>query len=85
MEIGDKYGIIEATVIGIISGLVKTERIRVPGQPQVKGINPNKIHIYFDNSPDVITNRRTTDQEIWEIDKRLDGCNFFGEQEIYRQ
>jgi len=55
MEIGDKYGIIEATVIGIISGLVKTERIRVPGQPQVKGINPNKIHIYFDNSPDMIT------------------------------
>lgn len=47
--------IFKTTVIGIISGLVKTERIRVPGQPQVRGINPNKIHIYFDNSPDVIT------------------------------
>lgn len=47
--------IFKTTVIGIISGIVKMERIRVPGQPQVRGINPNKIHIYFDNSPDVIT------------------------------
>lgn len=47
--------IFKTTVIGIISGIVKMERIRVPGQPQVRGINPNKIHIYFDKSPDVIT------------------------------
>ena len=47
--------IFKSTVIGIIANLVKDKRIRVPGKPYVRGIDPKKIHIYFDNSPDVIT------------------------------
>lgn len=47
--------IFKASVIGIISGLVKSKRIIVPGKPYVRGIDPRKIHIYFENSPDVIT------------------------------
>lgn len=47
--------IFKSTVIGIIANLVKDERIKVPGKPFVRGINPKKIHVYFDNSPDVIT------------------------------
>ena len=47
--------IFKASVIGIISGLVKSQRISVPGKPYVRGIDPRKIHIYFENSPDVIT------------------------------
>lgn len=47
--------IFKASVIGIISGLVKSKRISVPGKPYVRGIDPRKIHIYFENSPDVIT------------------------------
>jgi hypothetical protein len=34
---------------------VKSKRISVPGKPYVRGIDPRKIHIYFENSPDVIT------------------------------
>lgn len=49
--------IFKASVIGIISGLVKSKRISVPGKPYVRGIDPRKIHIYFENSPDVITCR----------------------------
>ena len=47
--------IFKASVIGIISDLVKSKRISVPGKPYVRGIDPRKIHIYFENSPDVIT------------------------------
>ena len=47
--------IFKASVIGIISGLVKSKRISAPGKPYVRGIDPRKIHIYFENSPDVIT------------------------------
>ena len=47
--------IFKASVIGIISGLVKSKRIIVPGKPYVRGIDPHRIHIYFENSPDVIT------------------------------
>lgn len=47
--------IFKASVKGIISGLVKSKRISVPGQPFVRGLDPSKIHIYFENSPDVIT------------------------------
>lgn len=47
--------IFKASVIGIISGLVKSKRISVPGKPYVRGIDSRKIHIYFENSPDVIT------------------------------
>lgn len=47
--------IFKSSVMGIISGLVKSKRIRIPGQPYVRGIDPRKIHIYFENSPDVIT------------------------------
>ena len=47
--------IFKSTVMGIVKKLMKEKRIKVPGKPCVKGINPAKIHIYFDNSPDVIT------------------------------
>ena len=47
--------IIQSSVKGIITSLIKAGSIQVPGKPYVRGINPNKIHIYFENSPDVIT------------------------------
>jgi hypothetical protein len=47
--------IFKSTVMAIIASLVKDKRIRVPGKPYVRGIDPKKIHIYFDNSSDVIT------------------------------
>ena len=47
--------IFKATVIGIVTKLIKEKRIKAPGKPYVKGFNPDKIHIYFENSPDVIT------------------------------
>jgi hypothetical protein len=47
--------IIQSSVKGIIMSLIKAGRIQVPGKPYVRGINPNKIHIYFENSPKVTT------------------------------
>ena len=47
--------VIKMTVVGIVQALEKEERIKVPGRPYVRGINPQKIHVYFEGSPDVIT------------------------------
>ena len=47
--------VFRTTVVGIVKALEKEERIKVPGRPYVRGINPQKIHIYFEGSPDVIT------------------------------
>ena len=56
--------IFKASVIGIMSGLVKSKRISVPGKPYVRGIDPRKIRIYFENSPDVITCSLETIEEV---------------------
>ena len=47
--------VIKMTVVGIVQALEKEGRIKVPGRPYVRGINPQKIHVYFEGSPDVIT------------------------------
>lgn len=47
--------LIKSTVLSIISNLVNEEQIKVTGEPHVRGIDPKKIHIYYDSSPEVIT------------------------------
>lgn len=47
--------IIATTVTGIVHSMVNEGRIKVPGNPYVRGMNPQKIHIYFDGSPDIMT------------------------------
>ena len=62
MKMAEVFG---TTVAGIIRALEKEGRIKVPGRPYIRGIDPQKIHVYFEGSPGVIT------CSLEEIEERL--------------
>ena len=46
--------VFKTTVMSIIANLVKEGRVLLPGKAYVVATDPKKVHIHFDNSPDVI-------------------------------
>ena len=84
MDIQDKYGIQEAInrhfsnqrVLEVSDRLFALKNI---GAIWEEGVFIKKPLFFGKGGVEMQPgeNRRTTDQEIWEIDKRQDGCNFF--------